>query len=184
MLMTYHNGTHTHVGFLTLEWTKHFFKKLGEHAIWQFTRFTGHFSFDFIYQPSKDRLIVIECNPRVHTALCMLENHSGLGFALASVQDSTHTIMPPLNVQPISWHGHDVVARTVAYLKSFLALQEYSESYDTEEIGRDGAWHPNDCWVYLFLYHIQWPYLLLRQALVRGKNFSRINISTARIFEC
>lgn len=47
---------------------------------------TGQFSMDFIYQPAtsdqQERLVAIECNPRVHTAICLLVSNPVLGEAL------------------------------------------------------------------------------------------------------
>lgn len=220
MLMTYHNATHTCIGQRALRWTETFLARLQQNARWKGTRLTGQFSFDFIHQPAKDRLVVIECNPRVHTAVCLLDRgvHTRDAFGAALAGDEKRVrrlpapLMPTLDVDPVSWHGHDLFARMLPHwLPRALAVWLYGArsrtqpspssnrskvapapvtknaprlAYDLDEVGRDGAWSPDDPHVYAVLYHLQWPQLLLRQALVRRKPFSRINASTARIFEC
>lgn len=197
MLMTYHNATHTDLGRRGLLWTRTFLARLGEHPRWQTARLTGHFSFDFIHQPSSDRLVVIECNPRVHTAICLLQDDIRLGAALdGSLRSLTSSerlpIMPDLTAETISWLGHDIVARWSRTLVGSLlglrtkvsASKKAALRYDLGACGRDGAWIRDDPLAYLAFYHLQWPVLLLRQAFVRQRPFSRINVSTARIFEC
>lgn len=221
--MTYHDATHTGIGRLTLQWTQDFLSRLSAHPRWHSTRLTGHFSMDFIYQPARQRLVVIECNPRVHTAICLLRERPELGSALDGNARS-EMVLPRRGTSTVSWVGHDLFARLLPnLLPSSLARRIYgSESmrsasstrfvvsideekevvaptaatgtaaeanegeraYDLEEVGVDGAWEEEDGLSYFALYHVQWPFLLLRQALLRRRAFSRINVSTARIFEC
>lgn len=178
MLMTYHNATHTSIGHRARKWTDTFLSRLAAHSDWQASRLTGQFSFDFIYLPQVDRLVVIECNPRVHTAVCLLQSKSELfGAALDGSLKRGTTVTSDLTVDPISWLGYDITTR-------YIRRRESQVAYDLEEVGSDGAWQADDPLVYLFFYHVQWPALLLRQAFIRRKSFSRINVSTARIFEC
>ncbi|PWN43919.1 hypothetical protein IE81DRAFT_287884 [Ceraceosorus guamensis] len=207
LLMTYHDATHARIGQLTLQWTRDFLARLSSHPKWSFTRLTGQFSMDFIYQPARQRLVVIECNPRVHTAICLLRERKELGRALDGAQDEL--VVPTEGTRTVSWVGHDIFARLlpsvlsrsiVEHLYGSAGLQSSAptrfvpsnkdqrghadRSYDLEQVGLDGAWDEEDPLTYFALYHIQWPALLLRQALLRRKAFSRINVSTARIFEC
>ncbi|KAE8269792.1 hypothetical protein A4X09_0g2556 [Tilletia walkeri] len=196
MLMTYHNATQTDIGQQALRWTQEFLLRLRKHPRWQDARLTGQFSMDFIHQPALDRLVVIECNPRVHTAVCLLQEQPAFGSALAG--ECSTLVTPPPKAASISWLGHDIVARFAprllphslvdsAYGPSAsitVAPQDQQQAFDLEQIGQDGAWSSADPLVYLAFYHVQWPALLIRQALLRRKTFSRINISTARIFEC
>ena len=48
----------------------------------------------------------------------------------------------------------------------------------------DPSFAKDDPWPFFALYHLQWPQLLLWQLAVRRNKWSRINVSTARIFEC
>jgi hypothetical protein len=184
MLMTYHNATHTFVGHRALTWTQTFLSRLSKHPAWQTSRLTGQFSFDFIYLPGQDRLVVIECNPRVHTAVCLLQNNIGRFAAALDPSERGALVTPDLCVDAISWSGYDIFTRYMAVFRDQGAAAHPTRLYNLEEVGTDGAWLASDPLVYLFFYHIQWPALLLRQAFLRQKRFSRINVSTARIFEC
>jgi len=158
---------------------------------------------DFIHQPSSDRLVVIECNPRVHTAIGLLTGSSQADEKLANALDgsssSSSPLMPPIGVAPMSWWGHDLIVRKIPTLSlvfdwMMLLIHPLWKKVDVhagghpihnlEEIGRDAAWDPRDPFVFFALYYIQMPNALFRQVFVRQRPFSRINISTARIFEC
>ncbi|UZJ51515.1 hypothetical protein CBS101457_000835 [Exobasidium rhododendri] len=202
MLMTYHNVTHSVIGRRALRWTETFLARLSKHADWKDTTLTGQFSMDFIHQPSSDRLVVIECNPRVHTAIGLLTGSSEVDEELAGALDGSRTsttpLTPHIGVPSMSWWGHDLIARKIpGYffvpdgilhllhpLWSKVKSSEGHPFYNLEAIGRDAAWDRRDPFVFFALYHIQIPALLLRQLLLRRKPYSRINISTSRIFEC
>ncbi|KAK0526495.1 hypothetical protein OC834_004787 [Tilletia horrida] len=207
MLMTYHDATESPIGKQALQWTQDFLSRLRKHPRWANARLTGQFSMDFIHQPATNRLVVIECNPRVHTAVCLLQEQADFGLVLAG--RGRGLVTPPAEVEPISWRGHDLIARQARHVlprvlvehmfgsdavaeqggaKSAAAGSEQATSsaaaYDLEQTGRDGAWSATDPLAYFAFYHVQWPILLLRQAVLRRRAFSRINVSTARIFEC
>lgn len=199
--MTYHDATHCAIGRRALKWTKTFLARLSEHKDWKSTRLTGLFSMDFIHQPSSDRLVVIECNPRVHTAVGLLTGSQQADEALGKALDGSKTITtltPPIGTPTMSWWGHDLIARIVPkslLIPSFLLdlvhplwRQKRAGAghplFDLESVGRDGAWDRRDPFVFFALYHVQMPFLLLRQLFNRRRAYSRINISTARIFEC
>lgn len=173
MLMTYYNATHTIMGHRTRKWTEEFLDKLARHPKWSDSVLTGHFSFDFIHQPENDRLVVIECNPRVHTAICLLRNDKLLGQAMDGTYTNINPITPNLNVEPVSWLGHDLIARRwpLHYAKDPLSKAGIDE----------GAWDKHDPWSYFGFYHVQWVGLLLIE-VINLRRWSRINISTARIF--
>ncbi|EST07577.1 hypothetical protein PSEUBRA_002662 [Kalmanozyma brasiliensis GHG001] len=253
---------------------------------------TGQFSMDFIYQPAtgdtEARLVAIECNPRVHTAICLLVGNPALGEALvpasqahslkvtgpsikeAETMDELSylsalslpvmerppetqlatqadldalTALPPTWASsrvrfyhaksllqkayvgdatlPQSWIGHDLPARilpaaqllSAAWVQSIMRLVHPLWSNSEAPVGQvisipttaegktgvaaydlaasaplppftDPSFAKDDPWPFFALYHLQWPQLLLWQLVVRGKKWSRINVSTARIFEC
>lgn len=192
MLMTYVDMTESPIGRRALRWTQDFIDKLDSFKP------TGHFSFDFIHQPETDRLVVLECNPRVHTAICLLSDLADeLGSILGAIDANVDMIVPAQNVTTISWIGHDAVARLApSFLPAKLrhlvhplwicspSLSSPPVSQLIHRPGRvDAAWDWSDPFPFFALYHIQWPHLLLRQLLVRQRAWSRINLSTARIFE-
>lgn len=256
---------------------------------------TGQFSMDFIYQPPtadgehEERLVAIECNPRVHTAICLLVGNEALGEALVpsslsgtgtkraqpdrsaeayideveylsslplpvmeprpSSQNGTQidlaalSSLPPtfassrlrfyhaksllsraynsstLPALPNSWIGHDLPARLLPNLTLLASPSTQrmlgfihplwpkavvaTPGAQVVRVGQDGnsktfdlavpaplppftdpSFAKDDPWPFFALYHLQWPQLLLWQLLVRRKKWSRINVSTARIFEC
>lgn len=201
LLMTYHDATHTAIGRRALKWTRMFLARLSKSKDWKGTRLTGQFSMDFIHQPSSDRLVVIECNPRVHTAIGLLtgtpRKDECLGAALEG-SNTEVTLTTSIGTPTMSWWGHDMIARRIpcARLSSTRLMRAIHPLwvkkvpgnghplYDLEAIGRDAAWDRRDPFVFFALYHVQMPFLLLRQLLVRRRAYSRMNISTARIFEC
>ena len=197
--MTYQNATHTAIGRRARKWTRTFLTRLSESKDWKGTRLTGQFSMDFIHQPSSDRLVVIECNPRVHTAIGLLSGSphkdERLGQALEGGKTDV-TLMPSIGTPTMSWWGHDLIARRIpnAHLSRLLRvihplwIKQVQGAghpfYNLEAIGRDAAWDRHDPFVFFALFHIQVPFLLLKQLFIRRRAYSRINISTARIFEC
>lgn len=174
MLMTYYNATHTDIGHRAQRWTEIFLEKLANHPKWSRSTLTGHFSFDFIHQPESDRLVVIECNPRVHTAICLLRKDERLGQSMDGTFSESHPITPNLEVNPVSWLGHDLIARGWPF---------YSPSdQPLSKAGLDeGAWEEKDAWSYFGFYHVQWAGLLFIET-INFRRWSRINISTARVF--
>ncbi|EPQ28931.1 uncharacterized protein PFL1_03731 [Pseudozyma flocculosa PF-1] len=293
MLMTYHPAGNTHIGRLALEWTHSFLERLRalserDGSEWPRHRLlgrdapeqagiTGAFSMDFIYQPatadgsSPERLVAIECNPRVHTAICLLSGYSHLADALTPSSLRSSEVVhrfPVMEQAPArdvdlfassssprrpaglgerfgraknliqlayadrsnlskSWIGHDLPARILPALlprwvdsltsrvhplwrpyaalalkdqKSLVAIPAAAEDGEPTKAPRstvfdldmpavippltDPSFAKDDPWPYFALYHLQWPQLLLWQLLVRRNKWSRINVSTARIFEC
>ncbi|KAJ1601376.1 hypothetical protein NDA14_001915 [Ustilago hordei] len=269
---------------------------VGKHAP-ESAGITGEFSIDFIYQPAtsqlEQRLVAIECNPRVHTAICLLVGHPELGDALVpssltnskvratrdraktakqvsemdeisylsslslpvmehpqSVTCATQSDLAALSdlpatfassrmrfyharwlvswaytsphsaALPHSWIGHDLVARLIPsaiFLSSPIvqgmmnfvhpmwpqkAIATAGATKVTIPTGVDKQMHldlaapaplppftdpsfaKDDPWPFFALYHLQWPQLLVWQLVVRRNKWSRVNVSTARIFEC
>ncbi|KAJ1029720.1 hypothetical protein NDA13_002963 [Ustilago tritici] len=276
-----------------IEWNRE--TLVGKHAP-QSAGITEQFSIDFIYQPAtsqfEQRLVTIECNPRVHTAICLLVGHPELGDALvpcsltnskvgarrdgaktakqvsemdeisylsslslpvmehprsttcvtqsdlAALSDLPATFAssrmrfydakslvssaytsPHSAALPHSWIGHDLVARLIpfAFLLSSPIVQGMMNfvhpMWPQKAIATAGAtkvtiptgvgkqvrfdlaapaslppftdpsFAKDDPWPFFALYHLQWPQLLVWQLLVRRNKWSRVNVSTARIFE-
>lgn len=222
---------------MALAWTRLFLSRLGDHPKWATgggsSALQGQFSFDFIYQPSGHqtdegngngkgkiddgygRLVAIECNPRMHTAIALLADHPRFADAfLVKAGDGKkkafETVMPSGNAnarwtaRTKSWIGHDLPARILPLaLPSSLTTLVHPlwGRRSTRPKGSKGsqydldapAWLPpftdpsfawDDPIPFLALYHLQWPSLLFAQLVWRRTGWSRINASTARIFEC
>ncbi|PWN26535.1 hypothetical protein BDZ90DRAFT_233157 [Jaminaea rosea] len=225
MLMTYHPLPSNHpLGQRALAWTREFMRRVKKDAKWQGRAIQGHYSFDFIHQPDADagegeqgaeywnngRLVAIECNPRVHTAVGLLAENPKFGSVydldVGRSKEQPALIEPLPRAKPMSWLAHDVPARLLPHLVPrflrklvhplWLTSREAGSSssqvvagggshFDLAAPGeRDAAWDQEDPLPFVVFYHVTWPYLVLRQVLVRRRAWSRINVSTARIFEC
>ena len=156
-------------------------------------------------------LYPIECNPRAHTAVVLFTETPGLVEAYLSIlqpekkQSNGHTISTALNANktaaPITphrtdkyyWIGHDFITRLLrpifllSTLQADISLSQFGDAVAAlgEHIllWRDGTferWDPLPWW---WLYHVYWP-VQFAIALGRGKKWSRVNVSTTKMFEC
>ena len=150
-------------------------------------------------------LYPIECNPRAHTAVCLFNETPEMIEGYISLLEppragETTATNGNANVQPVYprspkkyyWVGHDLVEFVLVPLLSLLSFQgvSFGQAFDSistflEHVlfWRDGSfeiWDPLPAW---WLYHVYWPYQFL-VALVTGNKWSRINVSTTKMFGC
>lgn len=157
-------------------------------------------------------LYPIECNPRAHTAVCLFNDTPemiskgymtllekpkndvlGLGNIEARINGATPT--PPVYPKRPAryyWIGHDLVEFVILPLMNLLLLRgtsfaevldSLSKALDHLLWWRDGTfmiWDPLPAW---WLYHVSWPYHFL-MALLLGQKWSRVNVSTMKVFGC
>jgi len=176
--------------------------------------FTGHLSFDFLVEvqsqrendPEKVVLYPIECNPRAHTAVCLFNDTPEMVDAYLSLLDRRKTGFEPSDIandeQPVfprhpsikyHWIGHDFVACTIMPLIELLTgragdkdsgvlagLQQFTDYMLNWKDGTYEVWDPLPWW---WLYHVYWPMQFLNAA-VTGAKWSRVNVSTTKIFMC
>ncbi|KAK5170479.1 uncharacterized protein LTR77_005067 [Saxophila tyrrhenica] len=173
--------------------------------------FTGHLSFDFMIDQNQmdgphsvregmtPTLYPIECNPRAHTAVVLFNETQGMPSAYLSVLDAPPAdwtgidIVTPHSSDKYFWIGHDLVELLLLPLVSLLLMQPAASLSDLASgfstfvnhvlYWRDGTferWDPLPWWC---LYHIYWPMRFL-QSFNSGKGWSRINVSTTKMFEC
>ncbi|OQU94879.1 hypothetical protein CLAIMM_01167 [Cladophialophora immunda] len=139
--------------------------------------FTGHLSFDFMVRdedaadPRNIVLYPIECNPR---------------------QPADTRVVRPATDDKYYWTGHDLVTLVVLPTSSLLTLSgvsigdlwhSYTVFLDHLVAWKDGTytlWDPLPWW---WLYHVYWP-MRFWGCIRWGKKWSRINVSTAKMFEC
>lgn len=160
--------------------------------------FSGHLSFDFlVVEDEKDmQLYPIECNPRAHTAVVLFNDTRQLASAYLTAFTpptslaSSDIVSPQTPTAAFYWFGHDVVALGVLPLLDWLyglaTIDEvgdaWAEFVQHVLYWRDGTfawWDPLPFWV---LYHVYWPAVFLA-SVVWGKRWSRINVSTTKVFE-
>jgi len=155
------------------------------------------------------RLYPIKCNPRVHTAVCLFGNTPELVEGYLSLLEAKPRPPTPtkrsrtpngLARDPIFpsapakyyWVGHDLVELIILPLlslfsregPSFLEVFEHVTAFIEHVFEwHDGTfefWDPLPVW---WLYHVYWPTQLL-MALLKGEKWSRINLSTCKMFMC
>jgi hypothetical protein len=176
-----------------------FTKTYAEHGGMEFT---GHLSFDFMMEnenadkPEDIELYPIECNPRAHTAVALFDNTPEMveGY-LSAIQNEDgkmeNQVITPNAPRRYYWIGHDLVdlliLPTLSFLTLCLSVPDLAEKYTTFVIHllswKDGtfeAWDPLPWW---WLYHVYWPRRFWH-CLLTGKKWSRINVSTTKMFEC
>jgi len=150
-----------------LEFTRKFAEKLN---------LTGQLAFDFI-ESEDGTIFPIECNPRTHTAITLFYNHPL--FAQSYIPhpkdhlQSDWPITPLENSAPVYWIGHELFT-----LMRTLDLFSFVQRLLFE---RDGTFSVEDPWPHFLLYHFHWPFIFAK-SLWTGKMWSRINVSTSRVF--
>lgn len=181
-----------------LDFTKTYAKAGGED-------FTGHLSFDFMIEESavKDPetavLYPIECNPRAHTAVVLFNDDAqAMVDAYLSLLKSGDKRMSedadpisPRSPQKYYWVGHDIFDLVLLPMISVLQREhsvldlcrKYRIFLSHGLLWKDGTyeiWDPLPWW---WLYHVYWP-LLFFSSFRAGRKWSRMNVSTTKMFEC
>ncbi|KAL9528229.1 hypothetical protein SMMN14_08234 [Sphaerulina musiva] len=218
-------------------------------AMLQFTRtyaaaegetFTGHLSFDFLVEgddmdttttqvtqrrrrdPREIVLYPIECNPRAHTAVCLLTNrnpdmiHAYLELLNETPNNknnnipeylATPTPKTPKEETSYYWIGHDLLTllfnpflssltteppppQHPSFFSSFFSPSFY-RAYKHNLLTllshlltwKDGTYEIWDPLPWFALYHVYWP-VKFAMCLVKGTRWSRVNVSTTKMFEC
>lgn len=165
--------------------------------------FTGHLSFDFLVEDESpvdwDEIVLypIECNPRAHTAVALFNDTPQLVDAYMSLLSednapaSREPLITPIQPKQYFWIGHDLVELLImpslkiitgktsptVFVKDMIAF------WNHVLLWRDGTYDLQDPLPWWCLYHIYWPSQLL-SCLITGKKWSRVNVSTLKMFEC
>ena len=189
-----------------LLFTREFIRRNGGH-------WTGHLSFDFLVEERESEkgvergLVPIECNPRAHTAVVLFAGREGemvegyLEGVKRKKRANTNGITngDEVEKEPVSptgrvkfyWIGHDLVTMVILPLL-YLLLRRITVSEYLGGVGtclehilfwKDGTyelWDPLPAW---WLYHVYWPGQFLA-CIVQGRKWSRINVSTLKMFGC
>ena len=167
--------------------------------------FTGHLSFDFLVEELVTEkgvemvLQPIECNPRAHTAVALF-----LGQETALTDAYLSALSPPnglrLEREPVLpahhppgfyWIGHDLVTLLLypllLLLRGRMSLRAYLNGCAAFVrhvlFWKDGTfeiWDPLPWW---WLYHVYWPGQFL-WCILRRRRWSRVNVSTTKMFGC
>ena len=172
---------------------------------------TGHLSFDFLVDEVVTEkgadlcLLPIECNPRAHTAVTLFAGQeAAMVEAYLTAIDGPKTpldeyangqaasqIVVPKHPTRYFWIGHDLVSlvlhpllqvllRRTTPVTYLLNLQTFSEHIMFWKDGTYEIWDPLPWW---WLYHVYWPGQFLR-CMLQGQKWTRVNVSTCKIFGC
>ncbi|KAL6251585.1 hypothetical protein RBB50_001795 [Rhinocladiella similis] len=164
--------------------------------------FTGHLSFDFMVEDDEVldsaniTLYPIECNPRAHTAVALFNGTIAMVDGYLSVLEkfpeaqSSHEVRPLRN-HNYYWIGHDLVTRIFLPTFGYLSLQntfhdlvrnyiDFTTHLLTWKDGTYEIWDPLPWW---WLYHVYWP-MQFCSSIWTGSKWTRINVSTTKMFQC
>lgn len=110
--------------------------------------------------------------------------------------DMSHPFIWPEAPNRYYWVGHDLVTLLLSspfiFVKSVFqrtgysmadALDDYHLFMNHMMTWKDGTFEVWDPWPWWWLYHVYWPVRLAYYAL-SGKGWTRINVSTGKVFEC
>lgn len=98
---------------------------------------------------------------------------------------------PPADVAPRYWLGHDLVTLVFLPLLKLLVwpfsvisfLGSVRQFAGHVLFWQEGVFEPWDPWPFVALYHVYWPMAIV-QAWWRGERWSRVNVSTTKMFAC
>ncbi|KAF2156835.1 hypothetical protein K461DRAFT_272910 [Myriangium duriaei CBS 260.36] len=153
----------------------------------------------------------IECNPRAHTAVVLFSDTPEMisqGYMTIFNAPSSPDMdakggrrlngskqpepVYPVNPAKYYWLPHDLVTLVVQPVLALFAVTGpcFAEVWDGISdfvyhilTWRDGTfelWDPVPAWV---LWHVSWPWIFL-SSLVTGHKWSRVNVSTMKVFGC
>lgn len=158
-------------------------------------------------------LYAIECNPRAHTAVALFAGPPTAATTAAMVKAYLSTldespegypsvlkqnglredtiVFPETGALPRYWIGHDLFSLVLQPLLDFfvgrITVRQLCRSFMqfivhvlTWKEGTFEAWDP---WPAVVLYHVYWPLTIL-SAWWRGFRWSRVNVSTTKMFAC
>jgi hypothetical protein len=166
--------------------------------------FTGHLSFDFLVEKHDDDgdsgdvvLYPIECNPRAHTAVVLFDQTPEMAGAYLSVFEDAISdygidtpVYPKAPTKSYFWLGHDLVTYGILpVLDALSGCAGWSDVSDGWKVlaqhlmyWKDGTFTLADPVPFFVLYHLYWTAKFV-ESLRTGKKWSRINVSTTKMFE-
>ncbi|KAF2221783.1 hypothetical protein BDZ85DRAFT_264390 [Elsinoe ampelina] len=157
-------------------------------------------------------LYPIECNPRAHTAVVLFsdtpemvsEGYMKIFDEPASPSEDSHAhkaktngtkhVHPvtPRNPQKYYWLPHDLVTLVILPVLGLLktdgesfaeVLEKWSTFLEHLFTWRDETFEIWDPMPALWLWCVSWPWIFVK-ATVKGDKWSRINVSTMKVFGC
>ena len=133
---------------------------------------TGQVSFDFI-ESADGTPYAIECNPRTHSAITLLEGHPDL--ARAYLEDGVPELRPHIGDKPTYWLYHEIWHALATRGDRLAALRRIVR-------GTDAIFAWDDPLPFLMVHHLQIPLRLLA-ALRTGKDWIRVDFNIGKLVE-
>ncbi|KAI9850920.1 MAG: hypothetical protein M1838_004806 [Thelocarpon superellum] len=166
----------------------------------------GHLSLDFLVEDERDKptLYPIECNPRPHTAVVLMQTspravsdaylsvlEHGTSDTVRRADEYPTPVVVPTRPMPCYWIGHDLVSLVLVPLfqllsrgtsmRAFIAsIRVFISHLLTWREATFELWDPLPWW---WMYHVYWPAKFLL-AIRDGRRWNRVNLSTTRMFPC
>lgn len=139
---------------------------------------TGQVSLDFIEGP--DGVVrAIECNPRTHSAITLLEGHPDLAAAYLGGDPDVHEreqpVEPELGGAPTYWTHHEL-------WQGLTHPRTLPERLRLLRRGRDAVLTPTDPWPFLALHHLHVPSLVLAN-LRAGRPWQKVDLNIGKLVE-
>lgn len=133
---------------------------------------TGQASFDVI-ETVDGTPYAIECNPRTHSAITLLQDHPDL--ARAYLDGGVGTVAPAAGSRPTYWLYHELwrLVRHPGTARERLRVVRE---------GRDAIFSWADPLPFLLVHHLQVPALLLR-ALALGRPWVKVDVNIGKLVE-
>lgn len=195
--MTYEDATHSQIGRRAEAWTRQFLERLAAVPTPEGNKrqLTGHFSFDFILSTDDNELYPLECNARAHTAIVLLPVSQIAGCY--SPNAKSYLLRPTAKTLPRSWLYNDIIMRylpaaipsqrVLGWLHPSLpaciiknsSIKEYQPSEYLFRRRVDPTLTADDWLPFIILWHVWWPFLLLKR-WYRGIKWTRVS----RISRC
>ncbi len=136
---------------------------------------TGQLSFDFI-EDAAGVVRAIECNPRTHSAITLLEGHPDLAAAyLEDAPDGAVPLEPPTGAPPTHWTYHEL----------WLGLRHPRTLRTRLRVlgrGTDAVFRASDPVPFWVLHHLHVPSLLLGN-LRRSRPWLKIDLNIGKLVE-
>jgi len=121
-------------------------------------RLTGQLTLDLMHTASGD-LVPIECNPRIHSAICTLEGHRNLGAAYTELEPQPYDKAHVVTSQPDTFRYW--IMDQLFLMAGFWQHKNCIKLRISEMIrGNDALLHGDDPMPFLAMYLIQIPSLL------------------------
>jgi len=172
------------------EWTKEFCRR---------RNITGSICFDFMEDPATGRMLAIECNPRLHSCIVLMQNQlkdagEAFGRALESSNDNnnntnaddsstpacsqeeeTSIVTPNDGSRHVIWLYNEI--GKLAHVQSFQQIVDIVKDIIT---GDDAVFDSHDPLPFFILGHIQIPFLIWAQ-IKSGKKWEILNFCLGQL---